>query len=354
MSVLLAFAAAALFATGTFLLLQRRLSRILIGLGLIGHGANLLLLTSGGAGGIAPSSAPGDPQRLRRPAAAGACADVDRDHVRRHRVPARPRPPELADDPRRRGRGRRRGPLVARRGSTIDCDVLEERGRRARPAAAEEDRSRERADPAADHRAAARRRAVVVIAARLRWAQRIIVLAALTSNLVVSVVLLVRVHDDGIGVTQAGGWPAPLGISLVVDRLSAIMLVVSSIDVAGGLRVRHRPGPGGVAITRRSIPSTWCSPRGCRRRFITGDLFNLFVAFEMMLTASYVLITLGGRPGQVRSGMSYVVISLIASTLFVAALALDLRGDRHGQHGRPRGAHARAPRTGPRRLRRCC
>jgi hypothetical protein len=56
--------------------------------------------------------------------------------------------------------------------------------------------------------------------------------------------------------------------------------------------------------------------------FLTGDLFNLFVAFEMMLTASYVLITLGGRRDQVRSGMTYVVISLLASTLFMAVLAL--------------------------------
>ena len=55
--------------------------------------------------------------------------------------------------------------------------------------------------------------------------------------------------------------------------------------------------------------------------FLTGDLFNLFVAFEMMLTASYVLITLGGRLDQVRSGMTYVVISLLASILFLTALA---------------------------------
>jgi multicomponent Na+:H+ antiporter subunit D len=61
---------------------------------------------------------------------------------------------------------------------------------------------------------------------------------------------------------------------------------------------------------------------GVAASFITADLFNLFVAFEMMLAASYVLITLGGRPEQIRSGMSYVVISLIASTLFITVLAL--------------------------------
>jgi multicomponent Na+:H+ antiporter subunit D len=61
---------------------------------------------------------------------------------------------------------------------------------------------------------------------------------------------------------------------------------------------------------------------GVSAAFLTGDLFNLFVAIEMMLTASYVLLTLGGRLEQVRSGMTYVVISLVASVLFLVALAL--------------------------------
>ena len=56
--------------------------------------------------------------------------------------------------------------------------------------------------------------------------------------------------------------------------------------------------------------------------FLTGDLFNLFVSFEVMLTASYVLITLGGRRDQVRAGMTYVVISLVASALFLTTLGL--------------------------------
>jgi len=60
---------------------------------------------------------------------------------------------------------------------------------------------------------------------------------------------------------------------------------------------------------------------GVAAAFLTGDLFTLFVAIEMMLTASYVLLTLGGRLAQVRSGMTYVVISLLASVLFVALLA---------------------------------
>ena len=67
MTVLFAFAAALLFATGTWMLLQRRLSRILIGVGLVGHGSNLLLLTSGGPGGSAPIIGTGDPADFSDP-----------------------------------------------------------------------------------------------------------------------------------------------------------------------------------------------------------------------------------------------------------------------------------------------
>lgn len=67
MTVLLAFAAAMLFATGTYLLLQRRLSRIIIGIGLVGHGANILLITSGGSSGVAPLIGLGDPEDFSDP-----------------------------------------------------------------------------------------------------------------------------------------------------------------------------------------------------------------------------------------------------------------------------------------------
>lgn len=67
MSVLLAFAAASLFATGTYLLLQRRLSRIIVGIGLVGHGSNILLITSGGDGGTPPIIGDGDPTDFSDP-----------------------------------------------------------------------------------------------------------------------------------------------------------------------------------------------------------------------------------------------------------------------------------------------
>jgi multicomponent Na+:H+ antiporter subunit D len=160
-----------------------------------------------------------------------------------------------------------------------------------------------------------------ILAGRSRVAQRAISLTALLIVVGSSIALLVRVDADSIVATQAGGWPAPLGISLVVDRLSGVLLVVSSLMLVCVLL---------FAIGEREVeqkhsafhPTYLVLAAGISASFITGDLFNLFVAFEMMLAASYVLITLGGRQDQVRSGMTYVVISLVASTLFITALAL--------------------------------
>ncbi len=169
--------------------------------------------------------------------------------------------------------------------------------------------------------------ALCVVFARLRNVQRAISIAILIGLVVNNVILLVRVDDatgnaaGGIAVSQAGGWAAPFGISLVVDRLAAIMLVVSSLMLISVLVYAI----GQSAEERRFAafhPVYLVLTAGVSASFITGDLFNLFVGFEMMLVASYVLLTLGGRAGQVRSGMSYVVISLIASTFFITALAL--------------------------------
>lgn len=163
--------------------------------------------------------------------------------------------------------------------------------------------------------------ALSVILGVWRQVQRWITLVTLAAVVVISIMLLVEADEAGYVVQSAGGWAAPLGIALVVDRLAGIMLVVSSIVL---LAVAiYAIGQAGEERRRVAFhPMYLVLAAGVCASFITGDLFNLFVAFEMMLAASYVLITLGGRPDQIRSGMTYVVISLVASTLFISALAL--------------------------------
>lgn len=163
--------------------------------------------------------------------------------------------------------------------------------------------------------------ALAVIFGRFHIAQRVIALSALTASVGISIALLVQVEEHDVVKMDAGGWAAPLGITYVVDRLSAIMLVTSSLMLM--IVLIYAIGQRGVEGHHVAFdPIYLVLAAGVAASFVTGDMFNLFVAFEMMLAASYVLLTLGGRADQVRGGMTYVVISLVASAMFITALAL--------------------------------
>ena len=162
--------------------------------------------------------------------------------------------------------------------------------------------------------------ALSILSGRSRRLQRAIAVSTLGAVLVMAVLLLAAVDREGPVSTQAGGWAAPMGITLVADRFSAIMLVVAALMLLSVLVYAiGQPGAERNHVGFQSVYLVLAA--GVSAAFLTGDLFNLFVSIEMMLTASYVLITLGGRLDQVRSGMTYVVISLLASVLFVAMLA---------------------------------
>lgn len=156
-----------------------------------------------------------------------------------------------------------------------------------------------------------------------RWpgAQRAVGLSAVLATTALSVALLVGVEDQGTLVLHVGAWPAGVGITLVADLFACIMLVVASVVLSTVLFYA-------IGDTRTADDEPLFQPvylvlaAGISASFLTGDLFNLFVAFEVVLMSSYVLITLGGRPDQVRSGMTYVVINLVASIAFVTAVAL--------------------------------
>jgi multicomponent Na+:H+ antiporter subunit D len=155
---------------------------------------------------------------------------------------------------------------------------------------------------------------------RWRWVQRVLGLLTLSATLAISVAILLVVDDQGTTSAQMGAWPAPIGVTLVADRFAAIMLALAAVMLLAVLV--YAIGQGGPERERVAFhPVYLVLAAGLSAAFVTGDLFTLFVAFEMMLTASYVLITLGGRRDQIRAGMTYVVISLIASALFLMTLA---------------------------------
>ncbi|MEH0828968.1 MULTISPECIES: Na+/H+ antiporter subunit D [unclassified Micromonospora] len=167
--------------------------------------------------------------------------------------------------------------------------------------------------------------ALTLILANLPRAQRTVSVVAVTSNLVVAVALLVQAYRHGPVVTQVGGWPAPVGIVLVADQLAALMLVVSSAVI---LCVLFYSIGQGRSETSESSPVSIYHPTylvltaGITNAFLAGDLFNLFVGFEMLLAASFVLITLGGTEARIRTGSTYVVVSLLASMIFLIAVGL--------------------------------
>ena len=155
--------------------------------------------------------------------------------------------------------------------------------------------------------------------------QRTLSILVLSAVLAVSVALLVLADQDGAQAVSVGGWSVPLGVVLVVDRLSALMLVVASTVALAVLVFAVGQGSAdGDEETPLSIfhPTFLVLIAGVSNAFLAGDLFNLYVGFEILLTASYVLLTLGGSAPRIRAGITYIVVSLLSSLLFLAAIAL--------------------------------
>ncbi|HVL59991.1 MAG TPA: Na+/H+ antiporter subunit D [Microbacterium sp.] len=168
--------------------------------------------------------------------------------------------------------------------------------------------------------------AIALIAGRHRKTQVAVSVVTLTLVLAIAAVLLVVVDiGDAPIAVSVGNWPIPFGIVLYVDRLAALLVVVSSIVLLAVLLFSVGQGAAdGDDDTPVSIfhPSYLILAAGIFTAFIAGDLFNLYVGFEILLVASYVLITLGSTESRIRTGVVYIVVSLVSSILFLAAIAV--------------------------------
>jgi multicomponent K+:H+ antiporter subunit D len=118
---------------------------------------------------------------------------------------------------------------------------------------------------------------------------------------------------------RLGGWPAPFGIVLVLDRLSATMLLLAATLA---LAVLAYAAAGWDMKGRHFHALFQFQLLGLNGAFLTGDIFNLFVFFEVMLIASYGLMLHGGGAPRLRAGFQYVAINLVASALFLIAIGL--------------------------------
>src|SRR3546814_10561741 len=124
---------------------------------------------------------------------------------------------------------------------------------------------------------------------------------------------------DGVGVYLLGDWPAPFGIVAVVDRLSTIMLLLTSVlGAATWIYATARWDRAGVHFH----PLFQFLLMGLNGAFLTGDLFNLFVFFEVLLAASYRSEEHTSGKARVAAGLPYIVVNLVASLLLLIAMAL--------------------------------
>ncbi|RZL10666.1 MAG: monovalent cation/H+ antiporter subunit D [Rubrivivax sp.] len=164
---------------------------------------------------------------------------------------------------------------------------------------------------------------MLVMGEKRRSGKALVNLVATGMGLLVAVALLawvdVREAPLAFGIYMPGNWPVPFGIVLVLDRLSALMLVLSaSIGLASVLFSVARWHRAGVHFH----PLFQIQLMGLNGAFLTGDLFNLFVFFEVMLVASYGLLLHGSGRARVQAGLHYIAINLVASSLFLVGAAL--------------------------------
>jgi multicomponent K+:H+ antiporter subunit D len=155
-----------------------------------------------------------------------------------------------------------------------------------------------------------------------RWGHataRALTLAACIALVAISASLIVTATATGPQLYRLGDWPAPFGIVLVLDRLSAMMVLLTSVLA---LLVLIQTIATGWDLRGRKFHALWLFQlMGLNGAFLTGDAFNLFVFFEVLLIASYGLMVHGGTGQRFRAGLQYVAVNLVGSTLFLFALA---------------------------------
>jgi len=150
-------------------------------------------------------------------------------------------------------------------------------------------------------------------------AQRVVSIAATALQLAVAIGLYIAASDGELRTYLLGNWPAPFGIVLVLDRLAATMLLLTGLLASGivlaALGEWDKRGRHFHALFQFQL-------LGVNGAFLTGDLFNLFVFFEVLLIASYGLMLHGGGPRRLVAGFHYIGINLIGSTVFLFAAGL--------------------------------
>ena len=152
-------------------------------------------------------------------------------------------------------------------------------------------------------------------------AQRVVSMLGLAVTAAAAGNLLLLVIDGGMQVIEFGGWPAPFGISFAADRLSASLVVISgvlgvAVGVYGLVSVSQRQAKAGYYVLLQGLLAA------VNGAFLTGDLFNLYVWFEIMLITAMGLLVIDRSRAQVDGTIRYAVLNLLSTLLFLLAVAL--------------------------------
>ncbi len=161
----------------------------------------------------------------------------------------------------------------------------------------------------------------MLVAWRSRRLHRVLGAAGALCNLAAAIALFAAVEREGIVVLRLGNWPAPFGIVFVADLFAAILVAASAV-VGAAVAVYSL---GGMDPERESFgyyPLLHILLMGVSGAFLSGDIFNLYVWFEVMLIASFVLLALGGEKEQMEGAIKYVTLNLVSSAIFLAAVGI--------------------------------
>lgn len=150
--------------------------------------------------------------------------------------------------------------------------------------------------------------------------QRWISAAVAGISIIISFMLVGTVHEHGIQIVEIGGWKAPFGIVFVADMYASLLVLTTNIISFAAILYSFQ-SIGRDREVFYYYPGVHFLIAGVTGAFMTGDIFNLFVFFEVLLMASYLLIVLGGTKIQLRESIKYIVINVFASALFVITVA---------------------------------
>jgi multicomponent K+:H+ antiporter subunit D len=167
---------------------------------------------------------------------------------------------------------------------------------------------------------------ILLLTERARLLRVTVACASILGQLAASVMLLALTTEafpdiwpQGVGAYAIGAWPAPFGIVLAIDRLTGLMLVLTSViglaACVNSLAWWDRVGPHFHTLLQLLL-------MGVNGAFLTGDLFNLFVFFEILLAASYGLLLHGSNAQRVKSALHYIVVNLLGALLFLVGVSL--------------------------------